>query len=168
MKIGTEDRKKLALAGTLGIVALSAVIYNFAAGGGTDSSPATPVPTPATGNNIARNLPTPSGTAAAKISRSTMDPTLHPEGMELTESLLYSGTGRNIFSASSAPALKEVRIEKPLAPVRPPILAPVSSGPPPLPAIDLRFFGTATRPNGSRQAFFLKGDDVFLASEEIS
>ncbi len=41
---------------------------------------------------------------------------------------------------------------------------PVNQGPPPLPPIDLRFFGTATKGDGSRQAFFLKGDDVFLAS----
>ena len=38
------------------------------------------------------------------------------------------------------------------------------NGPPPLPPIDLRFFGTATKADGTRQAFFLKGDDVFLAA----
>jgi hypothetical protein len=29
----------------------------------------------------------------------------------------------------------------------------------------LKFFGTATAPNGTRRAFLLHGDDVFLASD---
>jgi hypothetical protein len=37
-------------------------------------------------------------------------------------------------------------------------------GPPPLPPIDLKFFGTATSANGVRRAFLLHGEDVFLAS----
>ena len=36
--------------------------------------------------------------------------------------------------------------------------------PPSCPPINLKFFGTAVRANGQRQAFLLQGDDVFLAS----
>ncbi len=46
-------------------------------------------------------------------------------------------------------------------------MAPVYSGPvgpPPPPPIDLKFFGTATTAAGNRQAFLLRGEDVFLAS----
>ena len=162
MKIGTEDRKKLAIAGTLGVVALSAALYTFV--GGSSDTPAPSVPVPAAVRPAP--TPTPSAAAAAKVSRSTMDPTLHPEGMELTESLVYAGSGRNIFSASAEPVQRTVRIEQPIAPARPPqTITPVYNGPPPPPPIDLRFFGTATRPNGSRQAFFVRGDDVFLAAE---
>ena len=62
---------------------------------------------------------------------------------------------------------KAISIPKPIAPIRTAPIAqmPVNTGPPPLPPIELAFFGTATRQNGSKQAFFLKGDDVFIASE---
>src|ERR1700679_2092 len=106
--------------------------------------------------NAAKNL----GTTSAQL-----DPTLRMEAMLVTESLVYSGSGRNIFSASSAP----IDIPKPIVPVRPkgpvaPVVLP-PQGPPPPPPIDLKFFGTATGANGSRSAFLLHGDDVFLASD---
>jgi hypothetical protein len=77
---------------------------------------------------------------------------------------VYSGTGRNIFSAASAP----VDIPKPIAPARPKAIAPVytpPSGPPPPPPIDLKFFGTETSSTGQRKAFLLHGEDVFLAAD---
>jgi hypothetical protein len=104
--------------------------------------------------NVAKNL----GTTSAQL-----DPTLRMEAMLVTESLVYSGNGRNIFSASSAP----VEIPNPVATARPkpgpPPPPPPPPGPPPPPPIDLKFFGTATAPGGKRQAFLLHGDDVFLA-----
>jgi hypothetical protein len=88
------------------------------------------------------------------------------DAMLVTESLVYSGGGRNIFSASSAP----VDIPKPIVPVRtakapPPGPPPPPPGPPPPPPIDLKFFGTATTADGKRKAFLLHGEDVFLASD---
>ena len=85
--------------------------------------------------------------------------------MLVSEALVYSGTGRNIFSGMSAPAA----LPQAIASARPkpgPVAAPayVPQGPPPPPPIDLKFFGTATTAAGSRQAFLLKGEDVFLAS----
>jgi len=81
----------------------------------------------------------------------------------VTESLVYSGTGRNIFSANSASA---VVIPKAIASARPkgPVAPAAPLGPPPPPPIDLKFFGTATSANGVRRAFLLHGEDVFLAS----
>lgn len=159
MKVGTEDRKKLILASTLGVAALGFLIYNFAGSGGAVNT--VPVQQPVT---IRPSTPSP---VATKVSRSALDPTLHPEGMELTEQLLYTGSGRNIFALNSAPAQKAISIPKPIAPVRTAsAVQPVTNpGPPPLPPIELSFFGTATRQNGSKQAFFLKGEDVFIASE---
>src|SRR6202042_2260574 len=82
-----------------------------------------------------------------------------------TEALVYSGTGRNIFSQTSV----QVEIPKAIAPPRPkpgpPPPPPPPPGPPPPPPIDLKFFGTATAANGTRRAFLLHGDDVFLASD---
>jgi hypothetical protein len=41
-----------------------------------------------------------------------------------------------------------------------PVVAQKASPPP----INLKFFGTATSANGTRRAFLLNGDDVFVAS----
>ena len=85
--------------------------------------------------------------------------------MLLTESLVYTGSGRNIFLPPGAVA--DVASAAPKIPVpiaSPRFVAPVNTGPAPPPPIDLRFFGTATRRDGVRQAFLLHGDDVFVAS----
>ena len=124
----------------------------------SSSAPVVKVPVPAGG--------VVGGTAKALGSTSAqLDPTLRMGPMLMTEGLVYSGSGRNIFSATSVP---EVVIPKPVAsvrtkgPVAPVYVAPV--GPPPPPPIDLKFFGTATSGVGKRQAFLLHGEDVFLAS----
>jgi hypothetical protein len=111
--------------------------------------------------NVAGGVAKSVGTTSAQL-----DPTLRMAAMLVTESLVYSGSGRNIFSASSVP----VDLPKPIAPVRTkgPVAAgppPPPPGPPPPPPIDLKFFGTATAGNGVRRAFLLHGDDVFLASD---
>lgn len=84
--------------------------------------------------------------------------------MLVTESLVYSGSGRNVFSLTSAPVEipKAIAAARPKGPVAPVYAAP--AGPAPPPPIDLKFFGTATSGNGTRQAFLLHGEDVFLAS----
>lgn len=167
MKIGTEDKKKLRLAmvaGFFGLIALG-VLYNELFGGPSAPPPAAApvvVTAPAAGGKgkPAQKL----GTTAAQL-----DPTLHMDAMLATEALVYRGSGRNIFAtgAEAAP-VKAIAVVQPKFPARP---APtqvsqpvVASGPPPPPPINLKFFGTATAANGSRRAFLLNGDDVFLAS----
>ena len=188
MKIGTENRKQLYLAGGLGFFALLAIypLYNELFGG--PSTPATPPPpvirdaTP--GKTVATTGSSGSGSKGVSAppgfvvggSKSAqrvgsgglqLDPTLHMEAMRVTESLVYTGSGRNIFAAGPAPTELAV-VEKPKFSARPapapPSPPPVPSGPPPPPPINLKFFGTATTPNGVRRAFLLNGDDVFLAS----
>ncbi len=94
MKVGSDEKKKLIAAGALGAVALGVVIYNFAGGSSDAPAPAAPV-------TVAVSRPTPN--PIARVSRTATDPSLHPESMELTEQLLYTGSGRNIFAANSAP-----------------------------------------------------------------
>jgi len=112
------------------------------------------------------------GVAAARLATtsSSLDPTLDETAMLRTESLVYSGTGRNIFSATyTAP----VKIPNPIASARiktppppPPVPCPPNCPPPPPPPpINLKFFGTAKRPGGALQAFLLNGEDVYLANE---
>ena len=167
MKIGTEDKKKLRLAvvaGFFGLIALG-VIYNELFGGPSAPPPA-PVPVAVTAPAVKGK-----GSAAQKLGTTAaqLDPTLHMEPMLATESLVYRGSGRNIFAAAGAEpaAVKAVAVVQPKFPARPaltPVSLPVNTGPPPPPPINLKFFGTATAANGSRRAFLLNGDDVFLAS----
>lgn len=180
MKAGTDDKKKLITAGVAGFFAIFALYFLYSElFGGTTPAPNPPTPAVvvtsstvdspsgapvvsappgyAVGQGTARKLGTTSG---------QLDPTLHSEAMLRTESLLYSGTGRNIFASAAAAAPVAV---KPIAPARPSIPGPltpvrVNTGPPPPPPINLKFFGTSTSASGVRKAFLLQGDDVFLAS----
>ena len=113
------------------------------------------------------------GAEAKKIASSSgnLDPTLDETAMLRTERLVYAGSGRNIFSLVYVPPGPAIPAplgparpgpKGPLPPPTPPPLPPTC--PPSCPPINLKFFGTATRPNGSRQAFLLQGEDVFLAS----
>ncbi len=155
---GVEDKRKVAIAAGLGVVVL-ALAFHTLFGGPSEAPPAAPARTTAV-------APARGGRSAAPSAPTALDPALHPELMAETENYVYTGSGRNIFSRESAP-LPPPRIEQVRAPVRPseqPQVA-VNTGPPPPPPIDLRFFGYSARKNGVRQAFFSRGDDVFVAHE---
>ena len=170
---GTDDKKKVAAAAALGFIVL-ALAYHTLFGGPAANLP--PASVPAANVTPAARTAAPSteaGRAAGTlpsvgVADSSLDPALHPELMAENENYLYAGSGRNIFSgAVEAPATAAIPIPKVTGQVRPtPVVAPVvSTGPPPPPTIDLRFFGYAARGNGARRAFLLHGDDVFVASE---
>ena len=171
---GSEARKKNAA--MIGFVLIASVLIYFEYF--YTSAPATPAPVAAesapaasAANNPATAAP---GAAAKQVGTTSaaLDPTLHMEAMLVTESLEYSGSGRNIFSPNSAPA--PVAIQKPLASARITAMAPAvvpcppncppPPPPPPPPPIDLKFFGLVASSNGTRQAFLLHEDSVFLAS----
>jgi hypothetical protein len=166
MKVGAEDKKKLAVLGVVGVVALGAGVYLYTQL--SEPSPA-PVAAPVIASTPAAPGGKSSGSGAALKNVGTtaaqLDPTLRMGPMLVTEALVYSGGGRNIFSASSVP----VEIPKAIAPARPKAALPpppmVPQGPPPPPPIDLKFFGTSSLENGHRQAFLLHGEDVFLAAD---
>ncbi len=191
MKGGAENRKKTIALGVLGAAALCGLVYNLSTlFGGPDTPPAAVAPLTTTPGSSTRSAliarstaDTPPsgqgsaagsggagavpGVAAQKLASSSasLDPSLNQAAMLRTESLVYSGSGRNIFSAlylAPAPV-----IPKNVPPPRPIIRAPVAPqymGPPPPPPIPLKFFGTAQRTGGVKQAFLLSGDDVYLAS----
>lgn len=164
LKTGSDDKKKVAIAVVLGIVVLFLVLrLVFSMIGGGTPPPSLP-PTVAENHAAPQAAPVSGEHEAVKITSSSMmrlDPTLHPEWMAAAESMKYSGSGRNIFSMSSTP----VKIDKPIGPVRPNAhAAAVAQGPPPPPAIDLKFFGYEAHTGGVRKAFLLHGDDVFIAA----
>jgi hypothetical protein len=180
MKAGTEDKRKRIVAGVLGLLALLAVypLYEDFFGGGSTPPPAPAIVVSAPAVKTVqpdRAVSTPpgnaaGGTAEAKTLGTTsaaLDPKLHMDAMMVTESVAYEGSGRNIFSAISAPV---VVIPKVVAPIRvvaavapPPVIR--DPGPPPPPPIDLKFCGYFVSPaSGAKQAVLLHGEDVFLAS----
>jgi len=162
----TDSQKKSIAVGGFVVLALGILYYQL-----RDDSPA---PRPAQ-VAVTNTVPAPTVKLATRTAAggeaknlgttsAQLDPTLKMGPMLVTEKLVYSGSGRNIFSTASAP----IEIPKPIASARPKPVVPVYTpppGPPPPPPIDLKFFGTATSANGKRQAFLLHGQDVFLASE---
>ena len=155
MKFTPDMQKKGALIAVFVLLMAGVLYYDLR----DDSTPAPPVV-------ITTRVGTTTGAAAKSVgtTAASLDPTLKMGPMLVTESLVYSGSGRNIFSATAAP----VDIPKPIAPARPtkaavPVFTP-PPGPPPPPPIDLKFFGTETSQDGRTRAFLLNGEDVFLAS----
>jgi hypothetical protein len=166
LQMGAENKKQVYL-----LVGLFAVIV--AIGGwelySTFAGPSTPAVRPAAqpaagarGSSYAARLAAGPAKDAQKLSDSDLDPTLHLDKLAQSESVEYSGTGRNIFSAESAPAipepLKDARNDTPDTPT-------VTQPPPPPgpPAIDLKYFGYTQSPDKTLEAFFVHGDDIFLA-----
>jgi hypothetical protein len=165
-----EDRQKQIAFVVFGLIVAGVLYYELRDPAPTPAPPAAPViVTAPTAGTPRPTSTTPAAGPAAKTVATTaarLDPTLHEEAMHVTEAVLYEGTGRNIFSAVSAPV---VVIPKPIAPVRtttvvapPPVYH--DPGPPPPPPIDLKFFGTATSAGGKRVAFLLHGEDVLRAA----
>ena len=188
MKSGSDNRKKTIMAISLGAVALGCIVFMLYTlfGGSSDSTPPPPPAATAAKSepSTATSTPKPAQTTAAGVPQgaipgvdaqklastsSSLDPTLDEASMLRTESLVYSGTGRNIFSATLEPVVAQPVLPKILPNARPgPVLPPPPPPPPPTcpptcPPINLKFFGTATR-GSVRQAFLLQGEDVYLAA----
>lgn len=162
----TQDtQKKVAIGGFL--VLAAGILYYQLRDDSPPPRPAQPVITTAPEQTPSRpSSRTSAGTEAKNLGTTSaqLDPTLKMAAMLVTEKLVYTGSGRNIFSTASAP----VEIPKPVASARPKPVVPVYTpppGPPPPPPIDLKFFGTSSSASGKRQAFLLHGQDVFLASD---
>ena len=167
MKLGVEDRKKLAVAVVAGIGVVFALIYAYGQLFPTIAPPAAQpvavVPAPSAARGNTGSASTGSSAKVVGVTAAALDPTLHMNAMLVTESLTYRGTGRNIFSTNAA----AVSIPKAISSARPKSVAVAYTpppGPPPPPPINLRFFGTATRTGQPLRAFLLRGEDVVLAS----
>ena len=170
---GTENKNQIRILIVLGVILVCVAVYvikdNFFA--------SAPAPAPAAVRPVA-SLPakapasaqkatvTPSSAAAEeaqKLSNAGIDPALHLDKLAQTESVEYLGTGRNIFSAESAPAPIEKLAAGP-RPGQPGVnAAPAAHVKPTPPAIDLKYFGYSQAKDKSLQAFFVHGEDIFVA-----
>jgi hypothetical protein len=174
LPLGIENKRQVYM-----VAALFAVVL---AGGGFElynyfSSPSIAPPVPAT-TTPAKTLASSSahqaaGTSASataveaqKLSNAGIDPTIHFDKIAQSEDVEYEGSGRNIFSADSAPVAIPVAIKNgrpgPSGPVANNL--PQTPSVPTPPAIDLKYFGYSEGEDKTRQAFFVHGDDIFIAT----
>ncbi len=171
LRLGTENKRQVYL--VIALFAAIAVIggyeiYGSFAGPSRPSTPIPPQPAPsgsrpAAGVSSAATSRNTQGGDAQKLTNAGLDPTLHLDTLAETEDVVYAGTGRNIFSAESAP----VHIDNPAADPRPnqpgSVAAVVPPDPPAPPPIDLKYFGFSQGKDKSLVAFFIHGDDIFVA-----
>jgi hypothetical protein len=179
LRLGTENKRQVYLAVALITVVVVVGAWEiksyFFSSAPTQSIPAPPqiaagssavrpsagIASAAAGSN--KSGPSSPGPDAEKLTNASLDPTLHLERLAQSEGVEYAGTGRNIFSADSAPLM---HIENPAksARIQPTVVVPAPPpGPPKPPAIDLRYFGYTQDGDKSLKAFFVHGDDVFMA-----
>lgn len=163
LALGLENKRNVVLAIVLITGAIGFGIYTFFFSG--PSAPPVLPTTPVASVPVLNHAPA-AGGEAQKLSNAGIDPTLDLARLAQSEDVLYAGTGRNIFSAQSAPPV----MPKPIAPARPnggPGNAIVQNLPPPPPkppAIDLKYFGyEMDDKNKTYRAFFMHGEDVFIA-----
>ena len=170
LTMGNTSKGKLALVAALVVFGVGGVgyeLYNQFSGPAAPpvrSASTTPKQT-ATASRPSTQRPAGAGDEARKLSNPGIDPTIHFALLEQSEDVEYAGTGRNIFSAESAPP----PIPKSLLPPRPAAGVPnqvAATGPPPPPqppSIDLKYFGYSEGKDKSMVAFFVHGDDIFMA-----
>jgi len=163
LALGTENKRQVyilvALAAAIAIIGGWEIYNNFS---GPSTPPrSVPVATTAVRAPQGEAASGVAGVEAQKLSNAGIDPTLHFAKLMQSEDVVYGGTGRNIFSAMSEPL-----IPIPVASARPKVVDNTPPPPPPPPkppAIDLRYFGYSQDSNKALKAFFVHGDDIFMA-----
>jgi hypothetical protein len=165
--LGTENKRQVYIVIALAVVILAVGGYELSNyfGSSTTSAPAPVRPNTAatTTRRTTNGRPQQAnagGPQAQHVASNNIDPALHFDKLAQSEDVVYAGTGRNIFSAESAP----VAIPKPLTGPRPTSVATVTVPEIPRPpAIDLKYFGYSQSSDKSMRAFLVRGDDIFMA-----
>jgi hypothetical protein len=107
------------------------------------------------------------------VDVSRIDPTLHLDLIARLRAIEPAGGMRSVFEFGQPPPPPPPPV-KPVKPtesakVEPPPPPPPPAGPPPKPPpppINLKFYGYAGTPrSGPRRAFFLEGEDIYVAAE---
>lgn len=161
MRLGTENKRQVYLLVVLLVLILGIGGFELYQNFSGPSAARAAAPPRLNAANTGAALSPAGGGEAQKLSFANIDPVLHFDKLAQSENVDYKGTGRNIFSAASAPSfpvpVKSARItNKPSA-------TPAVTGPPQPPAIDLKYFGYTQSADNRPEAFFVHGDDVFMA-----
>lgn len=194
MKLGAEPKKVAILAGLLAVAAYL-FYSNYSTPEAPRATPApstsarAPVPPEVPGDaRISRETPRqgrPEFRPSLKPRRpedrldpATADPSLRLDLLARLQQVKFTGGMRSLFEFSQAPPpapssapvekiLPKTEARKFVGPMPPPPPAPSTPAvKPQAPPIPLRFFGYATAARGgSRRAFFLEGEDIYVASE---
>jgi hypothetical protein len=164
LQLGTENKRQVYL--VIALFALIAAIGGWELYQNFSGPSGAPQPTPAQvrARSAAANQVQGADDEATKLSLAAIDPTLHFGELAQSEDVEYEGTGRNIFSAQSAP----VNIPAPIHSARadaPSVTVPHPAGPPQPPTIDLKYFGYTEGKDEPIQAFFVLGEDIFMAKD---
>ena len=175
-KAGTSaaaDQRNKMIAAAFFVLMIGIMYYEWQDSGSSTPAPAAAVSAPVVAAPVVKGALPPGNTAGSTAktvgtTSAALDPTLHMQSMLVTEAVMYTGSGRNIFAAPGEVEETAV-IPKVVAPVRTNVIAPPVNrgpvGPTPPPPIELKFFGMVTSADGHRQAMLLHQEDVFLASK---
>lgn len=109
-----------------------------------------------------------------RVDPTNVDPTLQLQMLARLNAVKMEGAGRSLFDFGTAPPPKapdpgkiipaKVIPPKPVTPVETAAAKPVEAAKPMAPPIPLKFYGFVGR-GGTKRAFFLENEDVFVATE---
>ena len=166
LRMGTENKRQVYM--VIALFALIAVIGGWELYGSFAGPAPRPMPVA-----VQPSLNSPSGQLAAgqstpqpeaqKLSNAGLDPTVHFDRLAQSEQIEYAGTGRNIFSADSVPVHIEPLVHGPRPTEQAVSVVPAVPVAPRPPAIDLKYFGFTQAKDKSLKAFFVHGEDIFMA-----
>ena len=160
IQLGTENKRQVYILIALLVVIVGAAAYELNGSFfGSTPPPARPVARPA-GTAPQRASQGSATPEAKKLTSNSIDPSLHLAKLAQSEDVVYEGTGRNIFSAESAPVVIEQPIKDPHTDTAQVYTPPA---PPKPPAIDLKYFGYSQTRDKTIEAFLVRGDDIFMA-----
>lgn len=196
MKFGAEPKKIAALVGLTGLAAYllySNLFTSPAPSGGAavethaarqlpaDSAVAAAAQTAATparlsaGRRTTREEFRPSYKHKGGMDTSTIDPRLRLDLLAKVQAVELMPAERNLFQFGAATPVAPIVEPGKIIPKTPAQVQAEQarlqaqagpSGPPPPPAITLKYYGyTAQRADGRKRAFFLDGEDIFVAAE---
>ncbi len=174
LALGTENKRQVILASILGVVLVICAFWVFhiffGSPSAANSGPAPvaptlenpPAPSSAPSSATAGTSAT-AGKEAQRLTNAGIDPSLHFDKLAQSEDVEYSGSGRNIFSAESVPVAIPVPIKSARNNIAQANAPPAVPSTPKPPSIDLRYFGYSQDEHKQLKAFFMHGDDIFMA-----